>query len=49
MEIIEIGKKENTLIVSVKGKMDVIYAPEFEKSMNRWISVGELHFIMRSS
>ena len=34
------------LIVSVKGRMDVVHAPEFEKSMDRWINEGELRFII---
>lgn len=46
MQIIEIGKRENALIVSVKGKMDVICAPEFEETMDRWISEGEINFII---
>lgn len=46
MEIIEIGKRENTLIVSVIGRIDVVHAPEFEKSMDRWINEGEISFII---
>jgi anti-anti-sigma factor len=46
MEIVEIGKRNNTLIVAVKGRFDVMWAPDFEKSIDRWISEGVLNFIV---
>jgi len=44
MEIVVIEKRENILMISVKGRMDVMYTPEFEKAMDRWISEGEINF-----
>ncbi len=46
MEIIEAGKKKNALLIYVKGRMDVLSAPEFEKKMEAWIEDGELNFII---
>jgi anti-anti-sigma factor len=46
MDIVETGKVDNALIVSVKGRMDVISAPEFEKAFDEWIDAGEFNFIV---
>jgi len=46
MEIIETGKNKNALIVSVKGRMDVLSAPEFEKKIGEWIEEGEINFVI---
>ena len=46
MEIIEVEKKETTSILSIKGKMDVICAPEFERTMERRIHDGEIDFVI---
>lgn len=46
MEITEMGKKGGALILSAKGRMDVIYAPEFERVVGRSISEGETNFIV---
>lgn len=46
MEIIEVAKKKDALLISVKGRMDVISAPEFEKKMQDWIDQGESNFVI---
>jgi len=46
MELVEIGKRENTLIISAKGRMDVFCAPEFERTMERRIHEGKIDFVI---
>ena len=46
MEIITTRKEKNALIVSVKGKMDTVSAPEFEKKLAEWIEEGENNFVI---
>ncbi|MBW1700948.1 MAG: STAS domain-containing protein [Deltaproteobacteria bacterium] len=46
MEIIDGGKTKNTVIVAVKGRMDAVSAPEFEKRLGDWIEGGEIRFII---
>ena len=46
MEIIDGGKQKNTMIVFIKGRMDAISAPEFEKRMADWIEGGENRFLI---
>ena len=46
MEIIEAGKKKDAFLIHVKGRMDVLSAPEFEKKMETWIEAGERLFII---
>ena len=46
MEIIEVGKEKNFKILSVKGRMDAVSAPEFEEKMRSWIDEGETRFII---
>ena len=44
MEIISTGKKGDTMVVSVKGRMDASTAPDFEKNMEEWIDGGQHAF-----
>lgn len=46
MEIIDGGKQENTVVVAIKGRMDAVSAPEFEKRLGDWIDGGENSFII---
>ena len=46
MEIIEVGMEKNMKIVSVKGRMDALSAPDFEKKMGDWADQGETSFII---
>ena len=46
MEIINTGKEKDRFIVTVKGRMDAVTAPEFEKCMREWIDAGETEFIV---
>ena len=46
MEIIEAGKEKNTKIISVKGKMDAVSSPEFEKRLGEWMDEGEISFVI---
>ena len=43
---IETIKKDNTCIVSVKGRMDALSSPEFEKKIDELIEAGENFFIV---
>jgi anti-anti-sigma factor len=38
---IEIEKEKNTIVISVKGKVDAVTAPEFEKALANLIAQGE--------
>jgi len=38
---IETEKEKNTIVISVKGKVDAVTAPEFEKTLANLISQGE--------
>jgi anti-anti-sigma factor len=46
MEIINIGKETNALVVKVTGRMDSVTAPEFEKTVGLWIDSGEKCFVV---
>lgn len=43
---IEKAKEINTFIVSIKGKIDAVTAPEFEKEMFNFINQGENNFLL---
>jgi anti-anti-sigma factor len=43
---IETAKVKNTIIVSVKGKIDAVTAPEFEKALADLIAQGENAFLI---
>ena len=43
---IQTRKEKNAVIISVKGRMDAVTAPEFEKSLSDFISKGELSFLL---
>ena len=46
MEIIAAGKQKSAMIVSVRGRMDVLSAPEFEKKIEEYHLSGENVFII---
>jgi anti-anti-sigma factor len=46
VEITEAGKEKNTRIISVKGKMDAVSSPEFEKRLGEWMDEGETSFVI---
>jgi anti-anti-sigma factor len=46
---IQTAKEKNTIIVSVKGKIDTITAPEFEKALLKLIAQGETFFLLNFS
>ena len=46
VEIIDVGKEKNTKIVSLKGRMDAVSAPDFEEKMGDWADQGETNFII---
>ncbi len=37
----ESNKQEEALIIKIKGRMDAITSPEFEKECSKWIDGGE--------
>jgi len=39
-------KKDNAVVVKVKGRMDAVTAPDFEKQCAKWIDEGEKVFIL---
>ena len=46
MEIVEAGREKNVKIVSVKGALDALSAPEFEQSLSAFIDEGDINFIV---
>ncbi len=46
---IEIKKEQETVVVSVKGRMDAVTSPEFEKNLTALISTGENKFLINLS
>jgi len=46
MEVSQTRKEKGAIIVSVKGRMDTVTAPDFEKQLSGWIDGGELIFII---
>ena len=40
MEIVNAGKKGEWLVIYVKGRIDAVSAPEFEKKLTDWIQGG---------
>jgi len=49
MEIINAGKEKDAVKVSVKGRMDAVTAPEFEKQIVEWMDGGESVFVVELS
>ena len=46
---IQTAKEKNTVVVSVKGKIDAVTAPEFEKTLANLIAKGENAFLLELS
>jgi stage II sporulation protein AA (anti-sigma F factor antagonist) len=46
MEIVDGGKEKNAVIVYVKGRMDAVSAPDFEKKLGDRIDAGETNFVV---
>ena len=46
MEIVNGGKRREWLVIYVKGRIDAVSAPEFEKRLMDWIEEGEIHFVV---
>ena len=46
MEIVNAGRKGEWLVIYVKGRIDAVSAPEFEKKLTDWIQAGEIHLIV---
>lgn len=42
-------KDQNNVIVSIKGRMDAVTSPEFEKSLSDLIAAGEINFLISMS
>jgi anti-anti-sigma factor len=43
---IETEKEKNTIVISVKGKIDAVTAPDFEKALANLIAQGENTFLL---
>jgi len=43
---IHIRKEREATVVSVKGRIDAVTAPEFERNLSDWISKGENTFLL---
>ncbi len=46
---IQTRKEKSGIIVSVKGRIDALTAPEFEKNLSDWIANGEHAFLINFS
>ncbi len=46
---IKTAKEKNTVVVSVKGKIDAVTAPEFEEVLGKLIAEGEITFLLNFS
>jgi anti-anti-sigma factor len=46
---IQTAKEKNAVVVSVKGKIDAVTAPEFEKVLSNLITQGEIIFLLNFS
>lgn len=42
-------KENNVRIVGLKGRMDAVTAPEFDRQFNAWLAEGEKAFIINFS
>ena len=43
---IETVKEKNTVVVSVKGKIDAVTTPEFDKALAKLVAAGENSFLL---
>ncbi|MFZ2198098.1 MAG: STAS domain-containing protein [Thermodesulfovibrionales bacterium] len=46
---IDTSKENNVRIVRLKGRMDAVTAPEFDRQFNSWLSEGENAFVINFS
>ena len=46
---IQTGKEKNTVVISVKGRIDAATAPDFEKAIANLIAQGENTFLLELS
>ncbi len=46
MEIEYVGKEKEAVVAAVKGRVDAVTAPEFEKQFSRWIKEGNTCFLV---
>jgi len=46
---IQTAKEKNTVVVSVKGKIDAVTTPEFEKALSNLIAQGENFLLLNFS
>jgi anti-anti-sigma factor len=46
LELIEKEKKNNTMVLSVAGRLDAVSAPEFESQVSGFIDQGEMQFVV---
>jgi anti-sigma B factor antagonist len=49
MEMIKTGKEQGAVIIDVKGRVDSVAAPEFEKRLDELINQGETRIIFNLS
>ena len=49
MEIIKIGKEQGATIIDIKGRIDSVEAPEFEKQLGELINQDETRIIFNLS
>lgn len=40
------ARQDKAYVVTVKGRLDTLTAPEFEKQVTEWMSLGEAAFIV---
>lgn len=43
---IDSKKDGNALVLALKGKMDAVSAPDFDKKFSEWLTAGESRFVI---
>ena len=46
MEIVKNGEQDNCVLVAVKGRIDAVTAPEFDKQVGEWVDADTSDFIV---
>ena len=46
MEVINSGKEKGMVVLAIKGRMDAVTAPEFDKQIGSLIESGETYFAL---
>jgi anti-anti-sigma factor len=47
--VIDISKSDGTIVVSLKGRMDAVSSPDFDRAVEELMANGERHFMINLS